>query len=99
MAIQINTAAVNSAADYINDVNNSIRKDLLDVDISVKSLRNTWDGEAASKCVNKYSYIKDSYDYDRYIVIDNLVSFMKVQVSEVYENIDRTMTKAASSFK
>lgn len=99
MAIQINTAAVSSAADQIDTLNKKIRDELSDVDLAIQALQRCWEGDAANSGVNKYNYIKRSFSDARFSVVNGIVSFMKIQVGEGYETTEHAVSTAASAFK
>ena len=99
MAVQINTAAVSSAADQIDILNKKIRDELSDVDLAIQALQRCWEGDAANSGVNKYNYIKRSFSDARFSVVNGIVSFMKIQVGEGYETTERAVSTAASAFK
>ena len=99
MAVQINTAAVSATADQINLLNKKIRDELSDVDTAIQSLRNYWEGQAASSVIYNYDYIKRKFSDTRFSVLDGLVSFMKIQVGEGYEATEQAVATAADAFK
>ena len=99
MAIQINTAAVSSAADNIEITNKRIRDELSDVDSAIRTLQQNWEGEASSSCANKYEYIKRSFSDARFSVVNDIVSFLKNQVGEGYETTEQAVATAASAFR
>ena len=99
MDIQINTAAVSSAADQIDNLNKKLRTEMSELESAIKSLQRNWDGSAADTGINKFNYIKNNTDEARYSVINNLVSFLKIQVGENYEITEQSVSKAASAFK
>lgn len=99
LAILINTAAVSTAADQIDTLNKKIRDEMSVVDSAIRSLQQSWEGEAGSSCVNKYDYIKRSFSDARFSVVNGLVSLMKIQVGEGYETTEQVVSTAASAFK
>ena len=99
MEIQINTAAVSATADRLDKLNQKLRLDLSDVDATIMSLRQCWEGEASGTCVRKYDYIKNNYADARYSVVNDLVAFLKMQVGERYETTEQVATNAAAAFK
>lgn len=99
MAIQVNTEAVRLVADQIDAANKSMRNDLSGVDNAIRALQQAWQGEASNACANKYEHIKSSFSDARYRVVNNMVSFMRVQVGESYETMERKLSNAASAFK
>lgn len=99
MAILINTAAVSATAEQIAALNKDMRDELAGIDSAIRSMQQAWSGEAASSCVNQYDYIKRSFADARYSVVNGLVSFMKRQVGEEYDETERNASAAAAAFK
>ena len=99
MAIQINTEVVAATAEQIDIINKTIRDELTNIDIAIRTLQQNWEGTAASSCVNKYEYIKKNFSDSRFSVVDGVVSFMRIQVGEGYEKTEKTVSSAASAFK
>ena len=99
MAIQINPAAVSSAADHIDTTNKKIQDGLTEIDAALRTLRQNWEGEAANTCVSKYEYIKRTFSDSRFSVVNGMVSFMRNQVGEGYETTEKNVATAASAFK
>ena len=99
MAIQINTAAVSSAADHIDTTNKKIQDGLTEIDAALRTLRQNWVGEASNSCANKYDYIKRNFADARFSVVNDLVTFIRKQVNEGYETTEKTVSSAAAAFK
>lgn len=99
MAIQVNTAVVLTTADKIDMLNKKIRDELSEVDIAIRSLQQSWEGEASYSCNNKYECIKRDFSDARFSVVNGIVSFMRNQVGEGYEATERAVSGAASAFK
>ena len=99
MAVQIKTAAVLSAADQIDTINKKIREEMAEIDASLRTLHQHWEGEAFDTCNNKYEYIKRNFSDSRYSTINGLVSFARNQVGEGYEMTEKAVSNAASAFK
>ena len=97
--IKVNTRAVGLFADNLKGVNNRIRDRLPQLNNSVKSLDNVWDGPAASAVMAKFGEIKGKYESERYKAIDNYVKFLKTQIGEGYEQTEDVNTKLAEQFK
>ena len=99
MAIQVNTAAITSAADQIDAANKKIRDELSAIDSALKTLQKSWEGEASKSCVSQYDHIKRSFSEERYSVVNGLVLFMRNQVGAGYETTEKSVSSAASAFK
>lgn len=99
MAILINTQAVSTATTNIDTLNKKIRDDLTLVDNKINKLPSSCEGEAVSTCIGKYKYIKEIHSTDRYAVLNEMVSFMRSQIGENYEEAEKVVSKAAVSFK
>ena len=100
MDILINTAEVLSTADQIDTINKKIREDLANLDSAIKTLKNNWEGEASNSCTNRYDYIKNSFSDSRFTVVNEMVYFMRSNVGEEYERLEKTLVDtAASAFK
>lgn len=99
MAIQINTATVINTAEQIDTLNKKIRDDMFDVDTAIRMLRQNWAGEASNSCANRYEHIKASFSDARFSVVNGIVSFMRKQVGETYETMEKAVSSAAAAFK
>ena len=99
MAIRINTGAVSSAADRINNINIKLCSDFNNAVSSVYSLDAAWDSAAASAAIAKFRSIQNEYADERYAVINNLVNFMRTTVGENYEIVENQAVSAAAKFK
>lgn len=99
MAIKIDTKAVVSIASEIDSVNDRMRSDFDALEKKIKSLDSSWNGTASDKGIGAFNTIKKNYDDNRYLVINNLTTFMKKQVGEGYEQLEKAITDAAAAFK
>ena len=99
MAIKISTQKVDSAASNISRINGSIRDDFSAVTNAMNVLDRNWDGSAADNVIRAFNSIKESYCDYRYNVINDMVLFMKNQVSSNYNNTEQKVQNAANLFK
>ena len=99
MAIQINTDAVLTTAEQIDTINRTIQEDLSDIDRLVRNLQNAWSGDASRECVEKYNHIKRDFSDARFSAVNNMVSFMRNQVAQGYEDTEKSAKSAAEAFK
>ena len=99
MAIKINTAKVNSAASNISRINGNIRNDFSAVVDSINTLNRNWDGSASDNALRAFNTIKETYNENRYKVLDDLTLFLKNCVDPSYESTEQNIQSAASAFK
>ena len=99
MSIKINTLKVNSAASNISRINGNIRDDFSAVTSAINVLDRNWDGSASDNAIRAFNSIKESYCDYRYSVINDLVVFLRNQVSTNYENTEQKVQTAADLFK
>lgn len=99
MSVKINTVAVLATANRIDNYNKKICDELTELKLSINALRNYWEGEAANSGINKFDYIERNYSDSRFLVLNNVVSFMKAQVGECYDDTEQKILTAASAFK
>ena len=99
MAIEINTAVVQSTATQIAAVNRSISNDFSIVTSAISNLNKTWSGDAADLAANRFRSIRNAYYDNRYTVIDDMVRYMNNQVSTGYEEAEKAVSSVASAFK
>ncbi len=99
MAIKISTQKVDSAASNISRINGNIRDDFSAVTNAMNVLDRNWDGSAADNVIRAFNSIKESYCDYRYNVINDMVLFMKNQVSSNYNNTEQKVQSAANLFK
>jgi uncharacterized protein YukE len=99
MAILINIDAVRTTAEQIDVANKTMRDDLAAVDTVIRTLQQSWQGEGSAACTGKYDYIKRTYPDVRYQVVNNMVTFLKNQVGDSYDQAERKISSAASAFK
>lgn len=99
MSIKINTAVVLSSAAKIHAINCTIRDDFSTVINSINTLNRNWDGSASDNAIRAFNSIKESYCDYRYSVINDLVVFLRNQVSTNYENTEQKVQTAADLFK
>lgn len=98
-AIKVNTGTVVTVAQNIRKANNDIRDLLSPVESAIKTLDNSWDGNASTNAMNKYNSIKNAFCDNRYNVIENFVNFLLQQVGEGYDQTEATNVSLADAFK
>lgn len=99
MAIKINTGTVSATATQIANVNKKIKNDFSSVETAINNLNRSWDGNASDTAMSKFKSIKNTYYDNRYNVVNDMVNFMKKQVGEGYDNVEKAIVSAASAFK
>lgn len=98
MAIQITTNAVLALADQIDMSNKRIRDEFNELESTIRSLQQNWEGEASNTCARKYHYIKQQFSDARFSVVNDLFLFLH-QVDDAYNQVDQAIATAASAFK
>ena len=99
MAIKVDTSKVEIAAAKIEAYNKKIRDDFAPVNDALNVLNRNWDGSASDNAIHAFNSIKDGYLDSRYIAINNLVSFLRVQVGSNYTETEKRIKTAADAFK
>ncbi len=99
MAIQIDTLKVQLAAANISRINAEIESDYSTITSAVQKLKNNWKGNASDYSANAIRHIEQSYGDARFSSVNQLVSFLKVQVNESYEVVESSAVSAADAFK
>ena len=99
MDIFVSTSAVLDTAIQIDTINKNISQDLIYVDSAIKTLQKNWEGTASKRCVNRYSCLKNNFSETRFSVVDAMVSFLKTQVVQGYEETEHVASNAAEAFK
>lgn len=99
MAIRIDTAAVETTATQVADMNRQISDDFAFVEAAISNLDKNWNGTASVAVLKKFERIRNTYFSNRYEVINDMIKFMRTQVGEEYEQAETSIATAASAFK
>lgn len=99
MDIQIDINAVLNTAEQIQLTNQIISDDFSIIKSAIKKLENEWESPANDLAVDKIRYLENRFVDARYGVINTFVLFMKNQVGEGYETLEKKLSTAASAFK
>ena len=98
-SIKINTDSVHATANNIRNLNKLMRDDFSSVRSAIRTLDNSWDGQASSAAINKFNTIKSQYCDARYTVVDNYVNFLIKQVDAGYVQTEKANKSLADAFK
>ncbi len=99
MAIQIDTLKVQSAASNISRINNEIENDFSKVTSAVQKMRSHWKGNASDCGAGAMKHIEKSYKDARFSTVNQLVTFLNIQVNDSYEAVESSAVSAADAFK
>lgn len=99
MALLVDTAKVEGTAKQIANTNKKINDDFLVMEEAINTLNRNWEGNASDYVINSFSSIKKNFYDSRYGVVNNLVSLMCNQVCAGYEEMEKSISSAASAFK
>lgn len=99
MAIKVNTAAVLRASVQLNAINTDISNGMEDVNRAMRSLSESWIGNASERCRSAYDYIDGNFTDSRFSVLNDFTRFIEQQVSEGYELTEQAVNEAARAFE
>ncbi len=99
MAINVDTSKVDAAASRIASNNTKIRNDFSAVASAINDLNRVWDGKASNNAIYVFNGIRDNFRDARYDVTNQLVSFLRKQISDNYEVAENKVHSAAKEFK
>ncbi len=99
MAIQIDTLKVQAAATEISKINADIDNDFSMINSAVQKMTNNWKGSASEYSVGAIRHIEQSYKDARFASVNQLVSFLNIQVNDSYEAVESSAVSAADAFK
>ncbi len=101
--IQVNTAALRTAAGSILDINNQIDSDFEAAADSINKLYNVWSGAAALAGRAGFKSIKKSYYSDsstsRRAVLKEYAVFLRKTAAVGYEAVEKSNIRLADMFK
>ena len=99
MAIKVNTTQIDVAATKIANYNTNTRNAFSSVVDAINVLDRNWDGSAADNARHTFDNIQRTYCDQRYLVINDLVNFLRAQVSSDYQRTEANISKNAQAFK
>lgn len=99
MSIKIQTMEVSIAANKIEKINSKNRDSFTSLENSINKLGNNWAGTVSDVVINQFYSIKKTYLNDRYLIINDLVRFMRNQVADRYENTEKSIDSLSKAFK
>ena len=97
--IKVNTAQVNQIASNIDSLNNKLDEQLRNSQTAIKSLANTWEGEAATGTITSYNEFAAKYFESYKDIINGYVKFLRTNVEQGYFDTESTNTTLADAFK
>lgn len=97
--IKVNTDQVAQIANTIEGLNKKLDEQLKNSQATIKSLSNTWEGEAAQATVSSFDAFASKYFQNYYDIIDNYVKFLKTNVDAGYFETETGNTQLADVYK
>lgn len=97
--IRVDTDQVAQIATTISSLNDKLREELTSSQTTIKSLGNTWTGEAASATINSFDSFAASYFQNYYDIIDGYVKFLRTNVETGYFETETSNVTLADVFK
>lgn len=97
--LKVNTDIAVTTAKQISELNHQIYEGFSQVESSINSLRNSWDGSASDNAIGHFNVLRKDYPDNRFNVVDNYVNFILQQVGEGYTQTEDANVSLADAFK
>ena len=97
--LNVNTEAIATAADNIDDINGLIHDRFIDLQKEVAKLKGEWQSPASETVMNKFDEIKTCFEDERYTVLQNYVRFLRDVVGVGYEQTEDVNKSLSEAFK
>ena len=97
--LYVDTAAIQATAAEMEKLNKEMKDYFKDVKDAISILDNAWDGNTASKCIERLKKGNADIMNARYYAMDNYITFLKTKVSNDYQLTEDTNIKMSDQFK
>lgn len=97
--LKVDTAQVEAIASNMEAINNKLNQTLLDCQATIKSLKSTWQGQAAESTVGAFDAFATSYFENYKEIVNAYVKFLRQNVAADYGKVEQTNIGLADSFK
>lgn len=96
--IRVNTDQVAQIATNIENLNKRLNEELTESQNTIKSLSNTWEGEASQATISSFDQFAAKYFQNYYDIIDNYVKFLRTNVDQGYFETESANTNLSDAF-
>ncbi|MCL1791728.1 MAG: WXG100 family type VII secretion target [Peptococcaceae bacterium] len=96
--LELNTTQVDSIAGEIETLNNRLRDTLNESQEKMAALSAAWEGEAADETLEGYKAFANQYFEEYESMITEYVRFLRDDVADAYEGVERGNIDVGSSF-